>query len=127
MFVYNDVQGKVIEQNHEEHTNGIFPLPSPRTESSMTDIGSISPVGVYQEKTLKRTQSMFSMGEEDIENIVREKDDTIIELKKTIRKMEEDMENLKNGINGHEDGLAHSNAIEGDIAPGNGKMNGNED
>ena len=115
MFVYNDVQGKVIEQNHEEHTNGIFPLPSPRTESSMTDIGSIYPVVVYQEKTLKRTQSMFSMGEEDIENTFREKDDTIKELKKIIRKMEEDMENSKNGINGHEDGLAYSNGIEGDI------------
>ena len=128
MFVYNDVQGKVIEQKHEEQPNGIFPLPSPRPESSMTENGSISPVSMYQVKALKRTQSMFSMGEEDIENIVREKDDTIIELKNIIRKMEEDMEYLKNGINGHEDGVAHSNG--NDIAQDNGKvdriLDGNE-
>ena len=71
---------------------------------------------------------MFSMGEEDIENIVREKDDTIIELKNIIRKMEEDMEYLKNGINGHEDGVAHSNRM--DFAQDNGKvdriLDGNE-
>ena len=120
VFVYNDVQGKVIQQNHEEQTNGIFPLPSPRPESSMTENGSISPVSMYQVKALKRTQSMFSMGEEDIENIVREKDDTIIELKNIIRKMEEDMEDLKNGINGQEDGVVQINRS--DI----GILNGNE-
>ena len=57
---------------------------------------------MYREKTLKRTQSMLSMGEEDIVIIVWEKDETIIEIKKVIRKMEEDMENFKNGKNGHE-------------------------
>ena len=30
VFVYNDVQGKVIEQVHEEQPAGVFPLPSPR-------------------------------------------------------------------------------------------------
>ena len=30
VFVYNDVQGKVIEQVHEEQPAGVFPIPSPR-------------------------------------------------------------------------------------------------
>ena len=41
---------------------------------------------------------MFHMNEEDVDNIVKEKDETIIELKNIIRKMEEDMEKLKNGL-----------------------------
>ena len=41
---------------------------------------------------------MFHMNEEDVDNIVKEKDDTIIELKNIIRKMEEDMEKLKKGM-----------------------------
>jgi phage shock protein A len=117
VFVYNDVQGKVIEQTHEEQANGIFPLPSHRPSSSMTDNGSTSPVSLYRDKGLKRTQSMFSMGEEDVDNLVREKDDTIIELKNIIRKMEEDMKKLKNGING--DGITHVIGIKGDIGSGN--------
>ena len=38
------------------------------------------------------------MNEEDVDNVIKEKDDTIIELKNIIRKMEEDMEKLKNGM-----------------------------
>ena len=100
VFVYNDIKGKVIEQTHEEENGGIFPLPSPRPYSVMTDNGSISPVGLYKDKDkmMKRTQSLFSMGEEDLDNMMREKDDTIIQLKNVIRKMEDDMEKMKNGI-----------------------------
>ena len=62
---------------------------------------------------------MFHMNEEDVDNIVKEKDDTIIELKNIIRKMEEDMEKLKKGmIVEYKDSVAQINKNE------NGDTNG---
>ena len=110
VFVYNDMQGKVIEQVQEDHQqlpNGMFVPPSPRPPSSMTETGSISPMSTFRDfKTLNRTQSLFSMGEEDVDSVVREKEETILKLKSIIKKMEVDMERMKdqleqqNNING---------------------------
>ena len=63
--------------------------------------------------------------EENLDNIVKEKDDTIIELKNIIRKMEEDMERLKNGLNGDiTNNIGFSETTEDEIIYENGSNNG---
>ena len=90
IFVYNDIQGKVVEHSIEEEN-----LLYSRPPSSLTSNGSISPVSIYRDKVLNRTQSMFSVGEEeDMERVIKEKDETIIELKAIIEKMEQDMKRM---------------------------------
>ena len=59
------------------------------------------------------------MNEEDVDNIVKEKDDTIIELKNIIRKMEEDMERIKNGmIIEDKDTITHNSKNENEATNG---------
>ena len=107
VFVWNDIQGKVVEQLLEEEANGTSPCPCSRPASVMTDSGyntsmsSLTPVRSPMKspkKSFNRTQSLYNYEDEEIEETIKEREDKIRELEDIIASQASIMKQMKSRL-----------------------------
>ena len=120
VYIWNDIQGKVLEQVQDEEVNGNSLCPCSRPASVMTDIGLGSSINLRSpmktsKKVYNRTQSLFNPNDEDVEETIKDQELKIRELEHIIAKqadvmkdMRNQLDNIKNDKNGSVDSLLSS-------------------
>ena len=103
VFIWNDIQGKVIEHTIDEESDGNSPCPCSRPASVMTDSGFNSSLSFNTlrspskspKKSFDRSQSLYTYNDDDIEEAVKEREDKIRELENIISRQAEIMKEMK--------------------------------